>query len=63
MKDKDKTNDQLIRELRVLRQRIAELECSEADLRAKIASLSESNGKYYDLFKNARDALYITDGR
>ncbi len=61
MKDKDKTNDQLIRELRVLRQRIAELECSEADLRAKIASLSESNGKYYDLFKNARDALYITD--
>jgi PAS domain S-box-containing protein len=61
MKDKDKTNDQLIREVKALRQRIAELECSKAELHAKIASLSESNGNYYDLFKNAGDALYITD--
>ena len=61
MKHKDKTKDQLMREVLALRQRIAELECSEVELHEKIASSSENNGKYYDLFKNARDALYITD--
>jgi PAS domain S-box-containing protein len=61
MKDKDKKRGQLMRELATLRPWIAEWEGSKAEHNEKMESSVERSAKYYDFFKNSRDALYITD--
>ena len=59
MDDKDKTNDQLIRELKELRGRVDELEKSDAVLREADRKIRESENKYRSLFENAADAIYL----
>jgi PAS domain S-box-containing protein len=58
---KDKKRNQLMRELATLRPWVAESWDSKAEHNEKIESSVERSGKYYDFFKNSRDALYITD--
>ena len=59
MDDKDKTKDQLIRELKELRGRVDELEKSDAVLREANRKIRESENRYRSLFENAADAIYL----
>ncbi len=61
MDDKDKTTDQLIRELGELRRQVDELEKSDAFLREAGRKTRESENKYRSLFENATDAIYLID--
>lgn len=61
MKDKDEIKEQLINELVKLRQRIAELESSEAERKQMEEALKESENKYRTLFESSVDGILITD--
>jgi PAS domain S-box-containing protein len=61
MKDQDKTRDQLINELAIMRQKIAELEASEAEFRRMEKALRESEERYRSLVKQSSDGVYIFD--
>ncbi len=65
MKNNDKTQEQLLRELARMRQRIAELEQSEAERQRAEEALKASEEKYRSLFDNALEGVYHTtpDGR
>ncbi|MGQ9608222.1 MAG: PAS domain-containing hybrid sensor histidine kinase/response regulator [bacterium] len=58
MEDYKKTKEQLISELKKLRERIAELERSEARLKQTEEELRESEERYRNLFENAPDVIY-----
>ena len=59
-KTKDKTKEQLINELVEMRQRITELEKSEADRKRTQEALRESDEKYRRIFETSKDVLYLT---
>jgi len=59
-KTKDKTKEQLINELVEMRQRITELEKSEADRKRAEEALRESDEKYRRIFETSKDVLYLT---
>jgi len=61
MKDQSKTKHTLIQELASLRQRIEELEKSEAERKRAEEALKESEGKYRSLIENIQDGIYILD--
>jgi len=61
MKDQDKTRGQLINELAIMRQKIAELEASEAEFRRMEKALRESEERYRSLVKQSSDGVYIFD--
>jgi PAS domain S-box-containing protein len=61
MQDKDKTREQLTQEWGALTQCVAELGVSESAYKKIIELLIDCKKTYYGFFKNARDALYITD--
>jgi PAS domain S-box-containing protein len=61
MRDKEKTKERLINQLTELRQRVAELEASEAKRRRVEEALRESEEKYRTLFDNANDAIFLAD--
>ena len=65
MKDEDKTKKQLINELTELRQRIAELQASEAERKRAEAALRESEQRYRQIFGGIGDAVmvYSSQGR
>jgi PAS domain S-box-containing protein len=62
MKDEDKTRQQLMRELVVLRQRVAELEESEAGSRPAEEALREPEQKYRSLVEHSADGIWIVQG-
>jgi len=59
MKDEDKTKGQLISEISELRQRVAQLEASEAEGKRTEELLEESEEKWRSLVKNAPDIIII----
>jgi PAS domain S-box-containing protein len=61
MKDQDKTMVQLINELAIMRQKIAELEASEAEFRRMEKALRKSEERYRSLVKQSSDGVYIFD--
>jgi len=61
MRDEEKTKQRLINQLTELRQRVAELEASEAKRRRVEEALRESEEKYRTLFDNANDAIFLAD--
>ena len=61
MKEQDRTKEQLINELTELRQRIAELEKSEAERKRAEEALKESEAKYKSLFEGSHDAILLAD--
>ena len=61
MKDQDKTRGQLINELAIMRQKIAELEASEAEFRRMEKALRESEERYRSLVKQSSGGVYIFD--
>jgi PAS domain S-box-containing protein len=61
MKDPSKTNAELIEEISVLKQRIRELEKSEAESKQVEAALWESEEKYRVLFDGINDAVFLHD--
>jgi len=65
MEDKDKTKKELIRELTLLRQRVAELEVSEREGKRAEDALRESEEKYRSIFDNAIEGMFqsTADGR
>jgi diguanylate cyclase (GGDEF)-like protein/PAS domain S-box-containing protein len=63
MNDEKKTKEQLIKELLEMRQRIAELEKSEAEHKRLEEELQESEEKHRELFEEAMDAIFIADGK
>jgi len=63
MKDKEKTKKQLIDELTKLRPRIAELEAFESKHKRTEEALRENEEKYYGLFYNSTDFIYVLDSK
>lgn len=61
MKDEDKSQEQLVRELAELRQRLADLEAMETERRRAEAARQESEQRYRQIVEEASDALYTTD--
>jgi two-component system sporulation sensor kinase A len=59
MRDTDKTKQQLVAELARLRQRVAEMEASEAERRRTVEALRESEEKYRYLVEQANDGITI----
>ena len=59
MKDKDKTKEQLIRELEELRQQITQLKSSETKRSHTEEQLKESESKFRLVFENAGGAIFI----
>jgi PAS domain S-box-containing protein len=62
MRDEEKTRDQLIDELKIMRQRIAELEKSEGDRKQAEIALHESEAKFRALAENATAAIFVIQG-
>jgi len=63
MKAKDKTKEQLVEELEVLRQRIAELEASEVRRKQVEERLHESEQNFRALSENANEGILIATGK
>jgi len=65
MSDVGKTKEQLINELEEMRQRIAELEVTQAERKRMEEALQQSEKRYRSLFENSKDAVYVTtrDGK
>ena len=61
MRDKDKTKEQLIEDLKDLRQRIAGLPISEADGELDEEALRGSDARYRDLVEHVDDVIYAVD--
>ena len=61
MKEQNRTKEQLINELAELRQRVAELETSEAERKRAEEALKESEAKYKSLFEGSHDAILLAD--
>ena len=59
-KDEDKTKEQLINELEEMRQRIAELEVTQAERKPMEEALQQSEKRYRSLFEDSKDAVYVT---
>jgi len=62
MRDEEKTRDQLIDELKTMRQRMAELEKSEGDRKQAEKALHESEAKFRALAENATAAIFVIQG-
>jgi len=60
MKDLPRTNSALIKEISFLKQRIQKLEQSESDLKLVKKALLKSEEKYWTLFEESFDGLFIT---
>ena len=63
MKDKNKTKEQLIDELAMMRQRITELEQVQTQYKGTLASVEQSGRTYYDLYDNAPDMFVFVDAK
>lgn len=61
MRDEDRTKEQLVGELEKLRQRVAELERSEACLEGAGEALKESEATFRTVFNSVGDAIFIHD--
>lgn len=61
MKDKDKTKEQLIDELKELRQRISELEKSEVERKKVEEKLRESEGQFKNIVELSTDGYLCAD--
>jgi len=61
MKTEDKTREQLLDELAALRQRVAELETSEAERKQMEEVIRESERQYRLLAENAKDIIWTVD--
>src|SRR5271169_1230644 len=61
MKDKSKTKEQLIKEITKIRQRVAELEESEAKLNKILIEIQKSGNHYRLIFDSIGDAIHIID--
>jgi PAS domain S-box-containing protein len=61
MKDKEKTKEQLLKELKELRQRIAELETLEAKRKQAEDALHDSEDKYRTIFETTGTATIIIE--
>ena len=61
MRNTDKTKQQLINELVQMRQRITELEVSEAERKQMEEEIWASRERYRHLFENLNDAAFIAD--
>jgi PAS domain S-box-containing protein len=61
MKDKSVTKHELIEEISTLKQRIHELEHSEAELKRVEEALIQSEERYRTLVENATDIVFKTD--
>jgi len=62
MRDEEKTRDQLIDELKTMRQRMVELEKSEGDRKQAEKALHESEAKFRALAENATAAIFVIQG-
>jgi len=60
MKDEEKSKEQLLTELRQLRQQITELEKSETERKRTEEELSKSEERFRLLFENSLDAVLLT---
>ncbi len=60
-KDKEKTREQLMKEVEELRRRVAELEAIEAKRRKVEEALLESENKYRSLVESTDDSIYLVD--
>jgi len=63
MTDQDKTTEQLINELKMMRQRVTELEQVETQYKGTLESLEQSGRTYYDLYDNAPDMFVFVDAK
>jgi diguanylate cyclase (GGDEF)-like protein/PAS domain S-box-containing protein len=61
MKDNDKTNKKQITALEQLRQRVAELERSNSELKGAKEALRESEEKYRELINGMHDMVWVID--
>jgi diguanylate cyclase (GGDEF)-like protein/PAS domain S-box-containing protein len=61
MRDKDKTQDQLIKEVADLRQRIVELEGAETERKQAERALRESEEELEAIFNEVRDGIVLLD--
>lgn len=63
MMDERETKEQLIKELSRLRQRVSELEASEAERKLAEQALWDSEAKYRTLFDSSSDAIMMLDDK
>lgn len=63
MNDEDRTKEQLIHELTVLRQQVSELRTFESEQKRAAEMLQESEEKYRSLVESTDDSIYLVDGK
>lgn len=63
MTDQDKTTEQLIDELAMMRQRVTELEQVQTQYKGTLESLEQSGRTYYDFYDNAPDMFVFVDAK